>query len=134
MDFTWTMEIICDTSFMMVVGSIPFQNIESIESYLGSMHFRVPNLVADELRQLERRCGPKRSRMAKAALSLIGPKFKLISLPPSKYADEAIIKYSSCHNCAVATIDRELKNRLIRNKVLVITLRGNKLIIGNSRY
>jgi rRNA-processing protein FCF1 len=117
----------------MVLGSIPFRNIESIESYLGSMHFRVPNLVADELRQLERHCGPKRSRMAKAALSLIGSKFKLISLPPSKYADEAIIKYSSCHNCAVATIDRELKNRLVKNNVLVITLRDNKLTISNRR-
>ncbi len=125
------MEVICDTSFMMVLGSIPLRNIESIESSIGSLHFTVPNIVAEELRELERHSGPKRSRMARAALSLIGSKFKLASLPPSKYADEAIIKYSSCHNCAVATIDRELKSRLIKNKVLVITLRDNKLIIGN---
>jgi rRNA-processing protein FCF1 len=125
------MEVICDTSFMMVLGSNPLQNIESIESFLGSLHFTVPNIVADELRQLERHSGPKRSRMARAALSLIGSKFILISLPPSKYADDAIIKYSRCHNCAVATIDKELKSRLIKNKVLVITLRDNKLIIGN---
>jgi len=71
--------------------------------------------------------------MATAALSLIGSKFNLISLPPSKYADEAIVKYSCSHNCAVATIDRELKSRLIKNKVLVITLRDNKLIIGNPK-
>jgi rRNA-processing protein FCF1 len=109
------------------------RNIESIESFLGSLHFTVPNIVADELRQLERHSGPKRSRMARAALSLIGPKFNLISLPPSKYADDAIIKYSRCHNCAVATIDKELKSRLIKNKVLVITLRDNKLIIGNPK-
>lgn len=127
------MEVICDTSFMMVLGSNPVQNIESIESFLGSLHFTIPNIVADELRQLERHSGPKRSRMARAALSLIGFKFNLISLPPSKYADDAIIKYSRCHNCAVATIDRELKSRLIKNKVLVITLRDNKLIIGNPK-
>jgi rRNA-processing protein FCF1 len=127
------MEVICDTSFMMVLGSIPLRNIESIESSLGSLHFTVPNIVAEELRQLERDSGPKRSRMARAALSLIGPKFNLISLPPSKYADEAIIKYSSCNNCAVATIDGELKSRLIKNKVLVITLRDNKLIMGNPK-
>ena len=71
--------------------------------------------------------------MARTALSLIGSKFNLINLPHSKYADEAIIKYSSSHNCAVATIDRELKTRLIKNKVLVITLRDNKLIIGNPK-
>lgn len=127
------MEVICDTSFMMVLGSNPVRNIESIESFLGSLHFTIPNIVADELRQLERHSGPKRSRMARAALSLIGFKFNLISLPPSKYADDAIIKYSRCHNCAVATIDRELKSRLIKNKVLVITLRDNKLIIGNPK-
>lgn len=127
------MEVICDTSFMMVLGSNPLRNIESIESFLGSLHFTVPNIVADELRQLERHSGPKRSRMARAALSLIGSKFNLISLPPSKYADDAIIKYSRCYNCAVATIDRELKSRLIKNKVLVITLRENKLIIGNPK-
>jgi rRNA-processing protein FCF1 len=127
------MEVICDTSFMMVLGSNPLRNIESIESFLGSLHFTVPNIVADELRQLERHSGPKRSRMARAALSLIGSRFNLISLPPSKYADDAIIKYSRCNNCAVATIDRELKSRLIKNKVLVITLRDNKLIIGNPK-
>ena len=123
----------CDTSFMMVLGSIPLRNIESIESSLGSLHFTVPNKVADELRHLESHSGPKRSRMARTALSLIGSKFNLISLPHSKYADEAIIKYSSSHNCAVATIDRELKTRLIKNKVLVITLRDNKLIVGNPK-
>jgi rRNA-processing protein FCF1 len=128
------MEIICDTSFMMVLGSIPFRNIENIESDLGSLHFSVPSIVADELRQLESHCGPKRSRMATAALSLIGSRFKLISLPRSRHADEAIVKYSSSHNCAVATIDRELKNVLIKNKVLVLTLKDNKLIIGNRRY
>jgi rRNA-processing protein FCF1 len=118
---------------MMVLGSIPLRNIESIESSLGSLHFTVPNKVADELRHLESHSGPKRSRMARTALSLIGSKFNLINLPHSKYADEAIIKYSSSHNCAVATIDRELKTRLIKNKVLVITLRDNKLIIGNPK-
>jgi rRNA-processing protein FCF1 len=127
------MEVMCDTSFMMVLGSIPLRNIESIESSLGSLHFTVPNKVADELRHLESHSGPKRARMARTALSLIGSKFNLISLPHSKYADEAIIKYSSSHNCAVATIDRELKTRLIKNKVLVITLRDNKLIIGNPK-
>jgi rRNA-processing protein FCF1 len=127
------MEVMCDTSFMMVLGSIPLRNIESIESSLGSLHFTVPNKVADELRHLESHSGPKRSRMARTALSLIGSKFNLISLPHSKYADEAIIKYSSSHNCAVATIDRELKTRLIKNKVLVITLRDNKLIISNPK-
>jgi rRNA-processing protein FCF1 len=127
------MEVMCDTSFMMVLGSIPLRNIESIESSLGSLHFTVPNKVAEELRHLESHSGPKRSRMARTALSLIGSKFNLISLPHSKYADEAIIKYSSSHNCAVATIDRELKTRLIKNKVLVITLRDNKLIIGNPK-
>jgi rRNA-processing protein FCF1 len=125
------MEVICDTSFMMVLGSIPLRNIESIESSLGSLHFTVPDIVADELRMLEHHSGPKRSRMARAALSLIESNFNLINLPPSKYADDAIIEYSSCHNCAVATIDRELKSRLIKNKVLVITLKDNKLIIGN---
>ena len=126
------MEVVCDTSFMMVLGSKPLQNIGGIESALGRLQFVIPNIVAEELKHLERHSGPKRSRMARAALSLIGSKFNLIDLPLSNYADESIIKYSSCHNCAVATLDRELKNRLIKNKVLVITLRDNKLIIGND--
>ena len=60
------MEVVCDTSFMMVLGSTPLQNIEGIESALGRLQFVVPNIVAEELKHLERHSGPKRSRMARA--------------------------------------------------------------------
>jgi rRNA-processing protein FCF1 len=125
------MDVVCDTSFMMILASIPLRNIDGIESTLGRLQFVVPNLVVDELKRIEQHSSPKRSKMARSALSLIGSRFNLISLPVSRYADEPIIRYSSTHDCAVATLDRELKNKLIKNNVLVITLSDNKLIIGN---
>jgi rRNA-processing protein FCF1 len=130
-DIIMTMDVVCDTSFMMILASMPLRNLDSIESTLGRLQFVVPNLVVNELKRIEQHSGPKRSKMAKSALSLIGSRFNLISLPASGHADEPIIRYSSTHDCAVATIDRELRNKLIENNVLVITLSGNKLIIGN---
>jgi rRNA-processing protein FCF1 len=131
-DIILTMDVVCDTSFMMILASMPLRNVDSIESTLGRLQFVVPNLVVDELKRIEKHSGPKRSKMAKSALSLIGSRFNLISLPASGHAaDEPILRYSSTHGCAVATIDRELRNKLIKNNVLVITLSSNKLIIGN---
>ena len=128
------MKVICDTSFMMILASMPLPNIDSIESALGRLQFVVPNVVASELKRIELHSGPKRSKMARSALSLIGSKFRLLDLPPSRYADEPIMKYSSTHDCAVATLDRELKNKLIKNNVLVITMGNDKLIVANPSH
>jgi rRNA-processing protein FCF1 len=36
------------------------------------------------------------------------------------------------HKCATATIDTALRKRLIKNKILVITISNNRLLIANS--
>ena len=40
---------------------------------------------------------------------------------PARHADDSIIEYAMTQKCAVATIDTNLRRRLIANKVLVIS-------------
>ena len=42
-------EIICDSSFLMILASRRIKNISSIETEIGSMEYVIPNLVVKEL-------------------------------------------------------------------------------------
>ena len=64
------MDIICDTSFLMVLASTPIQRMNQLEAEIGKFHFLVPDKVIEELRTLEQRSGPKRSMIAKTALGV----------------------------------------------------------------
>ena len=42
-------EVICDTSFLMILASKNIKNISNIETEIGSIDFLVPDLVIEEL-------------------------------------------------------------------------------------
>ncbi len=41
--------VICDTSFLMLVASKKIKNISYLEEEIGTLEFVVPDLVVDEL-------------------------------------------------------------------------------------
>ena len=45
-------EVICDTSFIMVLGSNRIKNIPNIETEIGTIEFVVPDLVIQELESI----------------------------------------------------------------------------------
>lgn len=45
-------EVICDTSFLMILASEKIKNISNIETEIGTIEFIVPNMVIDELETL----------------------------------------------------------------------------------
>jgi rRNA-processing protein FCF1 len=94
----------------MVLFSKPIKRLAKIESQLGRLDFLMPDIVQVELERLAQNAGPKRSRLAKTALEL------------------AKIKFNT-----VATIDTNLRRRLIANQVLVLSLRKDNLIIANPK-
>ncbi len=127
------MQILCDTSFLMVLVSKPLKRVAKIESQFGRLDFLVPDIVERELERLAHNAGPKRSRLAQTALELARSKFRRVVVPPAKHVDDAIIGYAMTEKCAVATIDTNLRRRLIANQVLVLSLSNDNLIVANPK-
>jgi rRNA-processing protein FCF1 len=127
------MEILCDTSFLMVLVSKPIKQIAKIESQLGRLDFLVPDIVRVELQRLVDGAGPKRSTLAKTALEVGHAKFRTVAIANARHVDESIIEFAVKHKCAVATIDTNLRRRLIANEVLVLTLSRDRLIVANPK-
>jgi rRNA-processing protein FCF1 len=127
------MEILCDTSFLMVLVSKPIKQVAKIESQLGRLDFLVPDIVKGELERLAEKAGPKRSNLAKTALELAKAKFKTVAVAKARHVDDSIIEYAVRHGCAVATIDTNLRRRLISNEVLVLTLSRDRLVVANPK-
>ncbi len=125
------MDILCDTSFLMVLVSKPIKQVAKIESQLGRLDFLVPDIVKDELERLVEKAGPKRSTLAKTALELAKAKFKTVTVAKARHVDDSIIQHAVANKCAVATIDTSLRRRLIANEVLVLTLSKDRLIVAN---
>jgi rRNA-processing protein FCF1 len=107
----------------MVLVSRPISQFEKVEMQLGKLNFLIPDVV------IEKRTGPKRSLLAKTAIEISNSKFRIIELPTYRQVDDAIIEYSKTTKCAVATLDKNLKNKLQTFNTLVITLSSNRLVI-----
>lgn len=117
----------------MVLVSKPIKQVARMESQLGRLDFLVPDIVEDELARLAQKAGPKRSTLAKTALVLAKAKFKTVIVAKAHHVDDSIIEYAIKHTCAVATIDTNLRRRLIANEVLVLTLSRDRLIVANPK-
>lgn len=45
-------EVICDTSFLMILASKDIKNMANLETEIGTIEFVVPDMVLDELEKL----------------------------------------------------------------------------------
>ena len=127
------MDVLCDTSFLMALVSAPVKRLEKVEAEVGGFVFLIPSIVVDELERLEKRTGPKRSRIARIAREISTSKFRLIELSKSGHVDEAILDYAKVSKCVVATLDRNLRDKVLDNNTPVISLSNNRLIIAYPR-
>jgi uncharacterized protein len=129
------MEIICDTSFLIALVSSPIKCLDKIENELGKLRFIVPTFVLDELESIERKSGPKKSMIAKTAISISKLKFEIKDIGKSKNVDNEILNYvTKNRRLAVATLDGKLLNSLKMADVTTITLSKNKMIIANQYF
>ncbi|MDQ4101242.1 MAG: hypothetical protein M3115_03525 [Thermoproteota archaeon] len=117
----------------MVLVSKPLKRVTKIESELGRLEFLVPDIVEAELERLAQKAGPKRSLLAKTALEISRNKFQKVHVPHARHVDDSIIDYAIAQKCAVATIDTNLRRRLIDNQVLVLSLSNDNLIVANPK-
>ena len=70
------MQVLCDTSFLMVLVEKPIKHVDRIEHEFGKLDFIVPDIVVGELKRLAEKAGPKRAMMAKTAIEIVKAKFK----------------------------------------------------------
>lgn len=110
-----------------MIANKPVKGLEELEVRLGKIDFLVPTIVINELNKLASSRGMKRAKEARLALDLVN-KFKKVKLD-GMVADEAIIDYVTRKRCMAATIDDEMKKRLKRDGINVITLSNNKLVV-----
>jgi rRNA-processing protein FCF1 len=127
------MQVLCDTSFLMVLVSKPIKQVPKMETEFGRLDFLVPDIVIGELEKLEQKAGPKRSTLAKTAMELTKAKFRQVKVKKAAHVDDSIVEYALRNKCAVATIDTNLRRRLIASEVLVLTLSRDRLIVANPK-
>jgi len=124
------MNILCDTSFLMVLVTKPIKLLDNIVMQYGKINFLIPDLVIEELKNLVKNPSYKSSLNAKTVLE-ITKKFEIITTKKLSYTDDSILDYAINYKCAVATMDKNLIQRLLSSQVLVFSLRNNKLLIMN---
>ena len=106
------MNILCDTSFLMVLVTKPIKQLDSIVIEYGKINFLIPDVVIEELKKLVHNPSYKSSLSAKTVLE-ITKKFEIINTKKLNYTDDSIIDYAINYKCAVATMDKNLIQRLI---------------------
>jgi rRNA-processing protein FCF1 len=115
----------------MVLVTKPVKLLDNIVMQYGKINFLIPDLVIEELKNLVTNSSYKSYVSAKTVLK-ITKKFEIITTKKMSYTDDSILDYAINYKCAVATMDKNLIQRLISSKVLVFSLRNNKLLIMNS--
>ena len=124
-------KILLDTNFLL----IPYQFKVDIFTQINRIvHFPYKIFVLDksveELRKVIKEQKGKSKDAAKVALKLIAIKnIAIVNTQGNKKTDDAIIELSSENNYIVATQDKDLKRRLINQRIEVIVLRQKKILV-----
>jgi rRNA-processing protein FCF1 len=142
------MEVISDTSFLMVLCYDPVKNLDALESRFGKLVWLIHPETINELVQLEKTAGIKRSKIASLSLKIINDQLKKgdfkyldnneldkLELPQqfNSAVDSILLNISVEKKLPLATIDKNLIKRALKKGVDVITLKSNRIIFVNSK-
>lgn len=141
------MEIVCDTSFLMVLCYEPVKNLDALESKFGKLIWLIHPETVDELTQLEKEAGIKRSKIANLSLKIIKNQIekgdfryfekdelsKFEKKSANLSVDSVLLNLSYQKKKPLATIDKDLLKRALKKGVDVITLKNNKIIYVHSK-
>lgn len=120
-------DVICDTSFLIHLATKKIKNIDNLETEIGQINFVIPDTVKNELEKL---CTNENKKLeAKATLNFIK---NLRTIPISgNYADDALVSYVKEHGGMIATMDKELKNKVKSLGSSIITLSSDRIILDS---
>jgi rRNA-processing protein FCF1 len=141
------MEIVSDTSFLMVLCYEPVKNLDALESKFGKLIWLIHPQTVDELMQLEKAAGIKRSKIANLSLRIIKNQIEkgdfryldqielnqIDKNVTNLSVDSVLLNLSFQKKRPLATIDKGLIRRALKKGVDVITLKNNKIIYVHSK-
>ncbi|MDD5110910.1 MAG: ribonuclease VapC [Candidatus Altiarchaeota archaeon] len=120
--------VLLDTNFLLLPGMDGIDIFSELEKLVGEqIELATLSSVVSELRKIGQ-SRSKRGTAANVALALIGKK-NVKSIETALPADESILRHALDHeNVIVCTNDRELKQKLKRGNVRVITPKGKNYL------
>lgn len=118
-------DVICDTSFLIHIATRRIKNIDDINTEIGQLQFLVPETVINELEKL---CNNENKKQE--ILTTLNYIKKLKSIPISgKFVDESIINYVKRNHGIVATMDKELKNKIKQTGGSIISISNDRIVL-----
>ena len=121
-------DVICDTSFLIFLATKRIKNISRIDTDIGPLNFLVPSVVEGELERLQ--TDLTKNKEAQITLNYI-KKLKKISILGS-FADKAIIDYVKKNGGLVATLDKELKNKIKQSGGSILSVSNDRIVLEPS--
>jgi len=118
-------EVICDTSFLIHLATNRIKNLDNLDVEIGQITFVVPQVVKNELSELEKKSEKKQE--IQSTLNYI-KNFKIIPIQGS-FADKEILDYVSKNRVIVATMDKELKKQIKHNESSIMSFSNNKIVL-----
>ena len=122
-------EVICDTDFLIHLATKRIKNISEIDTEIGQIQFVVPEVVISELNRLS--LNPDKKQDALSTLEFI-KKLKKISIL-GKIADDALVFHVKKHGGIIATLDKNLKNRIKNSSGSIISLSKERIVLEPSK-
>mgnify|MGYP001290021889 FL=1 len=119
--------VISDTSFLIHLATHRIKNINSIETDIGPLSFIVPRIVKKELEHLAG--DPDKKMISEQTLDFI-KNFKTNDIDGND-ADSAILDYIKENRSIVATMDKELKNKIKQSGSSILSIHNDKIVLEN---
>ena len=118
-------EVICDTSFLIHLATRKIKNIDSVNTEIGQIQFVVPSVVLGELERLSK----TEEKKYDATTTLeFAQNLKTIEMS-GKFADQAIIDHVRNHGGMIATMDKELKNKIKSLNGSIISFSNDRIVL-----
>ena len=118
-------DVICDTSFLIHLATKKIKNLDFINVEIGEFQYVIPLVVLDELERLSKI--PDKELDVRKTLEFA---HTLKTVPISgKVADYAITGHIKKHGGIVATIDKDLKNKIKRLGGSIMSFSNDKIVL-----
>jgi len=125
------LQVIADTSFLMIPGMFGVDIVGEIDRLLGRpFEFLIPSSVLLELKRLSEKGTPKERTAAKLGLRLAK---RGSVLKAGGAADDAIFELALARKCIVGTTDMALRKKLRVSGISVIYLSSKSHLALNGQ-